>query len=966
MASATGILFEDLEPPNPYLKKSWISLPVGVERPGFPSYLPPSPTPQRQALLPSSSTSVVVHVIQDIARTTITQIFNNDSPVNIQEGKYQFPVPYGSSVVDFRCRIGDDRVIEGQVKPREIAQAEFEHAREYGRTAGLVEQDTPEIFTTKIGNIPANTTIEAELSLIFFLKYNLPQSSSTITLTIPTYIAPRYGQPDCEVNQHAPAPGKLYIAVEILNADEISRIDCDTHKVVVEKGAKQQIFQHWADFVAGSPAVQKSSTASVKLLRGYTCLDRDFVLRISTIASAKPRASLETHPSIEGHSAIMIEIPPDFMLESQEPVDDKEIIFLVDRSGSMAGKIHGLISSMQFYLRSLPMSTLFNICSFGSSYQLLWEQSRAYSEITLNEALYYVSSFSSNLGGTDLLPALEHVVLQQNHSSKDIIVLTDGEVWRLEETIRFVRLTHIVSKKAIRFFALGIGNAVSHELVEGIANSGGGYAEIIPATSSGNWEDRLVAVLRAALSGHVTSLSIDIEGLDTQYERNNTPISRPTFQMSPGNTLTLSPFGRSRIFILAESGQLNPNSVINIKTTRNGRAFSTVVPITVLQIRDSLLHKFAARALLHDLEREDSWIQQDSRIRDSLSRAVWTKKEGERLGSQWSLVSKWTSFVAVEANSDQALLGMIVVPHYKQLDGDKFGLLRPRGGPTVKAHPTEPLQAAISKSYISPNSSSPAIKEKKSKRISRRYRFPDEDISLEAAPRSLRSEPDSMLGNAAEKSSRSRKTDDSVRRHQDEAVPHHYLRATLVVPIKQSSPEFHKLEPRIPQLELQELPMMVPCCDQNYEDQDYEDQEQNTIDMDSTPNPPAHPLPTTNSAMFVRRIVSFQRADGRFDFHNLDTVERNIGSEVFVIIEALMAAEYALDVAVTIVIVALLEERFHANRGLWLLIVQKAREYIGIPENVEHPGMLVAKNSVNNIQEIPLEEETEGEKRCDD
>jgi hypothetical protein len=93
----------------------------------------------------------------------------------------------------------------------------------------------------------------------------------------------------------------------------------------------------------------------------------------------------------------------------------------------------------------------------------------------------------------------------------DIVILTDGEVWRLDETIDFVQQKRRETEGRVRFFALGIGNAVSHELVEGIAKVGGGYAEVIPAASQGGWEDRVVAMLRAALVGHTGPLRIEFE-----------------------------------------------------------------------------------------------------------------------------------------------------------------------------------------------------------------------------------------------------------------------------------------------------------------------------------------------------------------------------------------------------------------------------------------------------------------------
>ena len=84
----------------------------------------------------------------------------------------------------------------------------------------------------------------------------------------------------------------------------------------------------------------------------------------------------------------------------------------------------------------------------------------------------------------------------------------------MKETIDFLQQVKISSKGAIRVFALGIGQYVSHKLVEGIAKAGGRYAEIIPSTSQGGWESRVVAVLEAALRTHLSTLCIKAEGLE--------------------------------------------------------------------------------------------------------------------------------------------------------------------------------------------------------------------------------------------------------------------------------------------------------------------------------------------------------------------------------------------------------------------------------------------------------------------
>jgi hypothetical protein len=469
-------------------------------------------------ILPPLSSSLRARIIQDTAKVTVTQLFWNNTNTIIPKGSYTFPLPAGCTVTDFSCRVGTNRIVRAKVKPKQEARDTFDRAVRNNQTAGLLEQATPEIFTTTLGNIPANAKLRAAISFITLLKYGFADRRSTTTLTIPTYIAARYGNPPPELQNAIPAgiSQKLGIEVEVLTAERVQDISSSTHTIAVERRVGRNEFENWQDFTAaeGETHVQ---TALVKLRDGLTSLTRDFVLDITTEppdGSEAPHAWLEVHPSFANHKAVMLTIPPSFMLRNESAGDAAEIIFVADRSGSMIDKMESLKSAMDIFLRSIPPGRRFNIWCFGDRYNFLWPNSQDYQQQTLDSALGFVKrEFRANMGGTKLLPALKGMVDARDRSRMtDIVVLTDGEVWRLDETIEFVQQTRRDSEGRVRVFALGVGNAVSHELIEELAKAGGGYAEVIPAASQGGWEDRLVSMLRATLSSHVGPLQIELDG----------------------------------------------------------------------------------------------------------------------------------------------------------------------------------------------------------------------------------------------------------------------------------------------------------------------------------------------------------------------------------------------------------------------------------------------------------------------
>lgn len=117
------------------------------------------------------------------------------------------------------------------------------------------------------------------------------------------------------------------------------------------------------------PAQPSLRFGSASLTLGTAELDHDFVLQVVPNDILHPAAILETHPTIPNQRALLATVVPRFVLPPSRP----EVVFICDRSGSMAGsKIGNLRSSLQIFLKSLPVGVKFNICSFGTAYSFLF------------------------------------------------------------------------------------------------------------------------------------------------------------------------------------------------------------------------------------------------------------------------------------------------------------------------------------------------------------------------------------------------------------------------------------------------------------------------------------------------------------------------------------------------------------------------------------------------------------------
>ncbi len=407
---------------------------------------------------PRVNTDAVINVNGTIARVVVTQRFENPSDRWL-EGIYVFPLPEQSAVDALHMEIGS-RVIEGEIKGRQEAQQLYEAAKDNGQKASLVEQERPNIFTNSVANIGPHEAIVIRIEY----QETVKQAGGIYSLRFPLVVAPRYNPAPSEVNvvdyggkhlPNDPVPDRDRITSPVLDPAKFPKINPVTIQMKLNAG-----------FVLGDV---KSSfhqitlnrtgdeTASLSLADGTVPADKDFELTWAPKVAAVPQTAL-FHEVIDGQDYLLAMVTPP-SLDSAPKQLPRELIFVIDNSGSMAGtSMDQAKQSLLFALERLRPGDKFNVIRFDDTMDLLFNDAVDATSENLAIAKNFVKRLDAN-GGTEMLPALEAALKDADSSDttrlRQVVFLTDGAVGN--EAQLFQEISDHAGRS--RLFTVGIGSA---------------------------------------------------------------------------------------------------------------------------------------------------------------------------------------------------------------------------------------------------------------------------------------------------------------------------------------------------------------------------------------------------------------------------------------------------------------------------------------------------------------------------
>ena len=439
---------------------------------------------------PALSTEVEIDVTGFIARTRVKQRFHNPAAEWV-EGIYVFPLPDKAAVDTLHLRIGE-RVIEGEIHERRAAQRIYEQAMNEGKKAALVEQERPNVFTTSVAQLGPDEEVAVELEYQEELRYD----QGTFQLRFPMVVGPRY-VPGRTPPPRGPLAAQRPFAAEGYELASDSRRVPDAARVTPPLLLRRAALGDDAAPVhpvtlrvrldAGFPVsglrsashaidVRPGGAGSYQVaLAAQAWADRDFVLEWTPARGAAPQAALFTEEwGGEFYSLLLVAPPAQRSAGADERRLEREVIFVLDTSGSMSGEsIAEAKAALQIALERLRPGDLFNVIEFNSHARRLWPQPLpAYLE-HVEEARRWVAGLEAD-GGTEILAAVLLALAGQDQPAgervRQVVFITDGCVGNEDEILREIR----AGLGASRLFTIGIGSAPNAHFMRQAAASGRG------------------------------------------------------------------------------------------------------------------------------------------------------------------------------------------------------------------------------------------------------------------------------------------------------------------------------------------------------------------------------------------------------------------------------------------------------------------------------------------------------------
>lgn len=527
-----------------------------------------------------------------LCQVTVKQSYRNLEKVNI-EAVYTFPLPLDAVLLDMTIKT-KSRELKGVVVEKSEAEDRYEDAITDGDTAIMLEQIDPGLYTMNVGNLQPKESIDISFTYAELFKWQ----DNSIRFFFPTTVAPRYGSPaSMEIEDHQVPEHDLthenFFSMKLSISGMLS-------KAAVESPSHKIVFRTLDDHIFVT--VQDAQAA----------MDRDFILNISMDTDEKSAAHVE--PDGDGYVALASFYPKFSFMNHIEP---RCITIVMDCSGSMVGdSIAQSRKALYKILRLLRPQDMFNIVCFGSTYHKLFPCPTSANSSNIRKAEALLSVLDADMGGTEIGQAIDAAIEEDapRQLSREILLLTDGEVWDWET------VTARVAKSGVRFFTVGVGSSVTESFVQTLANVTGGACELVSPNEA--MAEKIVRHFKRIYSPRVKNVKI------------NWPIqvqeSFPKQMRSLYDGDTVHVFGRS---------EMRPEGDVELQADlENGKKFSQRVSLDFM----------TDNQLPSDLPGITSRMAAACQMRE-----VDSPEEISDLGVKYQLISSYTNYIAVDVKDDE-------------------------------------------------------------------------------------------------------------------------------------------------------------------------------------------------------------------------------------------------------------------------------------------------------------------------
>jgi len=387
---------------------------------------------------------------------SVEQHYRNAGRTNL-ETVYTFPLMPDAVLLGLELQMGERR-LSGKALPVATARQDYEEALEDGNSAALLEKATDGLYTVSVGNLLAGETA----SIRYHYAQPICAKKGLLRITIPTTVAPRYGNPSNTLQPHqvpesdvvAEYPFTLTVQID---AETSSKTNSETNREAI---------------TSPTHAIALSTSGdNTRVSFPRASLDRDVVLLIQQAASPCIYIA-KTDAGCIAYAPIVATLPG-----LSEQLSPMSLRMVIDCSGSMAGEsIKSARRGAMRVLEALSDADEVSITRFGTTFEHFDQRLTKAVAPAKRDALNYLQGTDATLGGTEMAAALAAVSeLAGAAIRSDVLLVTDGEIWAIDDLVALAR------RSEMRYFIVGVGFSPSHDNLLRLAQStGGAYMAVTP------------------------------------------------------------------------------------------------------------------------------------------------------------------------------------------------------------------------------------------------------------------------------------------------------------------------------------------------------------------------------------------------------------------------------------------------------------------------------------------------------